>query len=93
MWVALLVATVTGIGLMFGAPRSFRDTAFVAKLYMMAAALVTTFSLPFLLHWNSGGNQKNARALVTVVGTLTLLLWLGATFAGRGRWVAGLLGV
>ncbi len=93
LWVALLVATVTGIGLMFGAPRSFRDTAFVAKLYMMAGALVTTLSLPFLLHWNSGGNQKNARALVTVVGTLTLLLWLGATFAGRGRWVAGLLGV
>ena len=26
-------------------------------------------------------------------GNAALLLWLGATFAGRGRWVAGLLGV
>jgi len=92
-WVALVVATVTGVGLMLGAPRSFRDTAFVAKLYMMGTATVATFALPFLLRWNSSGNQKDARGLVTLIGTVTLLLWLGATFAGRGRWIAGLLGI
>src|SRR5262244_3456654 len=37
MWAALAVAALTGIALMLGAPRSFRDIVFVAKLYLMAA--------------------------------------------------------
>src|SRR5215469_12238685 len=42
MWTALAVATLTGIALMFGAPRSLLDPAFVAKLSMMAAATLAT---------------------------------------------------
>jgi hypothetical protein len=92
LWVAVAVATLTGIGLMFGAPRSWRDGAFVAKLYMMAAATVATLALPLVLRWNSGGGEKDARLLAGFVGTAALVLWLGATFAGRGRWIAGMLG-
>ena len=92
VWVALVVSTLTGIALMVGAPRSWRDAAFVAKLYMMAAATVATLALPLLLRWNQGGGQKDARGVANFVGTTILLLWIGATLAGRGRWIAGWLG-
>ena len=89
MWTALAVATLTGIALMLGAPRSWRDGAFAAKLYMMAAATVATVALPFLLRSHGGG--KDAGSLARVVGVAALVLWLGATLAGRGRWIAGML--
>jgi hypothetical protein len=90
MWTALAVATLTGIGLMLGAPRSWRDGAFVAKLYMMASATIATMALPFLLR--AYGDGKDAGGLARVVGVAALVLWLGATLAGRGRWIAGMLG-
>src|SRR5258708_26321935 len=37
IWAALAIATLTGIVLMLASPRSFRDGAFVAKLYLLAA--------------------------------------------------------
>jgi hypothetical protein len=90
MWTALAVATLTGIALMFGAPRSWRDGAFVAKLYMMAAATVATVALPFLLRAQRDG--KDGGGIARFVGAAALVLWLGATLAGRGRWIAGMLG-
>jgi hypothetical protein len=30
--------------------------------------------------------------LASVAGAATLLLWLGATIAGRGRWIANVIG-
>jgi len=91
MWAALAIATVTGIGLMLGAPRSFRDGAFVAKLYLMVAATLATVALPLMLRRNACGG-KDAGVPAQVVGIAALVLWLGATLAGRGRWIAGLLG-
>jgi hypothetical protein len=91
MWAALVIATLTGIGLMLGAPRSFRDGAFVAKLYMMVAATIATVALPMMLRRNACGG-KDAGVPAQIVGIAALLLWLGATLAGRGRWIAGLLG-
>ena len=92
IFVALAVSLLTGIGLMLGAPRSFRDSAFVAKLWMMAAATVATLALPLLLRVNPSGG-KEGRGLAGIVGAAALALWLGATLAGRGRWIAGWLGV
>jgi hypothetical protein len=96
LWIAVAVATVTGIGLMFGAPRSWRDGAFLAKLYLMGAAAIATLALPLVLRWNGGarvgGDEKDARFMAGFVATAALVLWLGATLAGRGRWIAGLLG-
>jgi hypothetical protein len=91
MWTALVVATLTGIALMFGAPRSWRDGSFVAKLYMMAGATVATVALPIMLRRNGCGG-KDAGVPAQLVGIAALVLWLGATLAGRGRWIAGLLG-
>jgi len=90
MWTALAVATLTGIALMVGAPRSWRDGAFVAKLYMMAAATAATVALPLLLQWH--GDGKDGGGIARLVGVAALVLWLGATLAGRGRWIAGMLG-
>ena len=90
MWVALAVATLTGIALMLGAPRSFRDGAFVAKLYLMAAATLATVALPVMLRRNGCGGRE-AGLSARIVGVVALLLWLGAALAGRGRWIAGML--
>jgi hypothetical protein len=90
MWTALAVATLTGIALMFGAPRSWRDGAFVAKLYMMAVATMATAVLPIMLRRNDCGG-KDAGVPAQLVGIAALVLWLGATLAGRGRWIAGML--
>jgi hypothetical protein len=91
MWAALAIATITGIAMMFGSPRSWRDTAFAAKLWMMAGATVATVALPFLLRLR--GDGKDGNALAQLVGLAALVLWLGATLAGRGRWFVGWLGV
>jgi hypothetical protein len=91
MWTALAVATLTGIALMLASPRSFRDGAFVAKLYLMTAAVVATAVLPSMLRRNACGG-RDAGVPAQLVGLAALLLWLGATLAGRGRWIAGILG-
>ena len=61
MWAALAIATITGIGLMLGAPRSFRDGAFVAKLYLMVAATLATVALPMMLRRNARGKDRTRR--------------------------------
>jgi hypothetical protein len=91
MWAALAIATLTGIALMFGAPRSWRDASFVAKLYMMGGATIATIALPLMLRRNGSGG-KDAGISTMLVGSAALVLWLGATLAGRGRWIAGWLG-
>jgi hypothetical protein len=91
MWTAVAVATLTGIALMFGAPRSWRDGVFVAKLYMMTAAILATVMLPIMLRRNDSSG-KDAGVPVQLVGIAALVLWLIATLAGRGRWIAGALG-
>jgi hypothetical protein len=91
LWAALAVAVLTGIALMFGAPRSWRDGAFVAKLYMMAGAAAATLALPLMLRRNAC-DGRDAGPAARIVGVAALVLWVGATLAGRGRWIAGMLG-
>jgi uncharacterized membrane protein len=91
MWTALAVAVLTGVALMLASPRSFRDSAFVAKLYLMAAAALATAALPIMLRRNACAG-KNAGVPAQLVGIAALLFWFGATLAGRGRWIAGMLG-
>ncbi len=89
IWAALAVATLTGIALMVGAPRSWRDSAFVAKLLLMALAVPATLALPFVLRRVDAGGGRGAAGVLAVA---TLVLWLGVTLAGRGRWIAAALG-
>jgi hypothetical protein len=89
IWTALAVATLTGIALMFGAPRSWRDAAFMAKLILMGLAMLATLALPLLLRRIDRGG---GRGTAGVFAAATLVLWLGVTLAGRGRWIAAMLG-
>jgi hypothetical protein len=91
IWWALALSILTGVGLMLGAPRSFRDSAFVAKLWMMGAATIATLLLPLVLRSNPSAGKEGG-GVANFVGAAALVLWLGATLAGRGRWLAGLLG-
>jgi hypothetical protein len=91
LWIALLLATATGVAMMLGAPRTWRDGACVTKLYLLAAAAVATLALGLVLRTTD--RQKEARSPVAgAIGAAALMLWLGATLAGRGRWIAGMLG-
>src|SRR5260370_23203282 len=91
MWTALAVATLTGIVLMLGAPRSFRDGAFVAKLYLMAAATVATPALPIMLRRNECGG-KDAGLPGQLVRIAALVLSLCAKRPGPPRPTVGTLG-
>ena len=92
IWWALAVATLSGIALMVGAPRSWRDSIFVAKLVLIAAATVVTLTVPLLLRINKT-DGKEGLGFAAIAGALALVLWMGATLAGRGRWIAGWLGI
>src|SRR5262250_3200102 len=73
MWAALAVATLTGIALMLGAPRSWRDGAFLAKLHMMACATVATAALPLMLRRNDCAG-KDAGVAAQLVASAALVL-------------------
>jgi hypothetical protein len=90
LWVGLVVSVLTGIVLMIGAPRSWRDSAFVAKMVMMALATAATLALPFWLR--RVDRQAGAQPIAGLFGAATLALWLGVTLAGRGRWIAAMVG-
>jgi hypothetical protein len=92
IWWALAVATVSGIALMVGAPRSWRDSIFVTKLVLIVAATVATLAVPLLLRINKA-DGKEGLGFAAIAGALALALWMGATLAGRGRWIAGWLGI
>jgi hypothetical protein len=89
LWVAVAVTVFTGIALMIGAPRSWRDEVFIAKMLLMALATAATLALPYLLRRLD--RDKGGHPMVGLFAAVTLVLWLGVTLAGRGRWIAALL--
>lgn len=93
IWTSLVVVTVTGIVLIVGNPRSLRDPALQVKLWLMVPAIATTLVLAVALRGEALW-QKNTRArgMMGLAAAATLVLWLGVTFAGRGRWMLNLIG-
>jgi uncharacterized membrane protein len=93
IWTSLVVVTVTGIALIVGNPRSLRDPALQVKLWLMVPAIATTLVIAIAMRGDALW-QKNprARAMMSLATAATLVLWLGVTFAGRGRWIVNLIG-
>jgi hypothetical protein len=93
IWMSLVVVTVTGIALIVGNPRSLRDPALQVKLWLMVPAIATTLVLAIAMRGEALW-QKNprARGMMSLAAAATLALWLGVTFAGRGRWIVNLIG-
>jgi hypothetical protein len=93
IWTSLVVLTVTGIVLAIGNPRSLRDPALQVKLWMMVPAIAATLILAVAMRGEALWEKNTrARGMAGLAATATLLLWLGVTLAGRGRWMANLIG-
>jgi len=93
IWWSLVVLTVTGIALIVGNPRSLRDPALTVKLWMLLPAIAATVILAAAMR-GEGQWEKTprARAMTSLAATVTLVLWIGVTFAGRGRWIFNFIG-
>jgi hypothetical protein len=93
IWVGLVLLTVSGIALILYAPRRLlTDPTFQVKMVIMGLAMAATVALQ-LMAWpaaepkGSHGRHK----LLSMLATVTLVLWVGVTFAGRGRWLTLML--
>jgi hypothetical protein len=93
VWVSLVVVSVTGIALIVGNPRSLRDPALQVKLWLMVPAIATTLVLAVALRGEALWQKKpGACGMMSFAAAAALVLWLGVTFAGRGRWMLNLIG-
>jgi hypothetical protein len=91
IWVGLVLVTVSGIVLiLFGPRRMLTDLAFQVKMATMGLAIVATVMLQFALRSSDalGDGHPGTNKLASLLGTLTLILWVWVTLAGRGRWFA-----
>jgi hypothetical protein len=92
LWLSLVVLTLTGAALIIGNPRSLRDPALAAKLWLMVPATAVTIVLALMMR---GGDRFEKRAgghlAMSATAAATLILWLGVTFLGRGRWIFNFL--
>jgi hypothetical protein len=91
IWVGLVLVTVSGIVLiLFGPRRPLTDLAFQVKMATMGLAIVATVMLQFALRSSDalGDGGPGTHKLTSLLGTLALILWVGVTLAGRGRWFA-----
>ncbi len=94
LWWSMAVLTVTGIVLTLSAPRrTLLDPSFQVKMAMMGIGIVATFAFGLALRrygeaWDSASSKHK---MVSTFAAFTLVLWMGVTLAGRGRWLVGFL--
>jgi hypothetical protein len=94
IWAGLVVLTVSGIALLFYAPRRILiDVTFQVKMAVMGLAIAATVALLLALRpgREAAAREAGGLKLAGLLGTLTLALWVGVTLAGRGRWLTLLL--
>jgi hypothetical protein len=94
IWAGLVVLTVSGIALILYAPRRvLTDVTFQVKMVVMGLAIAATVALLLALRPGREASpaQPGGHKLAGLLGTLSLVLWVGVTLAGRGRWLALLL--
>jgi hypothetical protein len=93
IWWSLVVLTLTGVALIIGNPRSLRDPALPVKLWLMVPAAAATIVLALMMR---GGDRFEKRVVgrvtMSVATAATLVVWLGVTFLGRGRWIFNFIG-
>src|SRR6516162_4281038 len=94
IWGALVALTVSGVLLIFYTPRrALLDLAFQAKMWTMVVAVAATLALLFVMQPERQGAADKAgpHRLASLLASLTLVLWVGVTLAGRGRWFAAMM--
>ena len=93
IWTSLVVLIVTGVVLVVGNPRTLRDPALQVKLWLMVPAVATTLVLAVAMRGEAlWEKNRGVRGTMSLAAITTLVLWLGVTLAGRGRWMANLIG-
>jgi hypothetical protein len=94
VWAAMVLLTITGVGLILAAPRrTLLDPSFQVKMVLTALAIPATLLLQAVLGRNHKQWDENGAGLTAGVAAGGLLiLWIAVTFAGRGRWIVGVLG-
>jgi hypothetical protein len=94
IWTGLAVLTVSGILLILYSPRrQLVDVTFQVKMVVMGVAIAATLALLLAMRPRRDAlpDGPGRHRLATLLGTLALVLWVGVTFAGRGRWITLLL--
>ncbi len=89
IWGALALLTASGILLMLYTPRrALSDLAFQVKMVTMGLAVAATIALAWALRpgGQAADGNPDRHMLTTLLATATLVLWVGVTLAGRGRW-------
>jgi cytochrome bd-type quinol oxidase subunit 2 len=93
IWWSLVVVTLTGVALIIGNPRSLRDPALPVKLWLMVPATAVTVVLALMMRGGDGLEKRAGGHLtMSIAAAATLMLWLGVTFLGRGRWIFNFIG-
>jgi hypothetical protein len=60
---------------------------------MMVPAIATTLVLAVALRGEALWQKRpGVRGMMSLAAAATLVLWLGVTLAGRGRWMLNLIG-
>lgn len=86
VWVALLVLLCSGSLLIIGEPgRELLNTVFWIKMSLLATAVVLTGTFQIVLH-RSKNFWEHHRAVAVLLGSVSLVIWVGIIAAGR--WIA-----
>jgi hypothetical protein len=94
IWAGLVLLTVSGVLLTIAEPRRILNGVFQIKMILMVVAIVATIPFHVALARNGAAWDANAglrRRAGGFAGAI-LFLWVADTVAGRGRWIAVLLG-
>jgi hypothetical protein len=86
VWVTLVILACSGTILIIGEPgRELQSAMFWIKMSLLVCALVLTFIFQTLLRHRNGFWETH-RAAAVLLGSLSLLTWVG--IVGAGRWIA-----
>lgn len=86
VWITLIVLLCTGTILIIGEPgRELQSDMFWIKMTLLACAIVLTFTFQTMMRRREGFWEHH-RAASVLLGTVSLLIWVG--IVGAGRWIA-----
>jgi uncharacterized membrane protein SirB2 len=86
VWVTLVVLLCSGTILIIGEPgRELQSNMFWIKMSLLVCALTLTLIFQTLLRRRKGFWESH-RAAAVLLGSVSLLLWVG--IVGAGRWIA-----
>ena len=86
VWVTLLVLLCSGTVLIIAEPgRELINQVFWLKMSLLAAAIVLILVFQTMLHRRKGFWEHH-RAAAALLGSVSLLIWVG--IIGAGRWIA-----